>query len=158
MLITGAGPPTYQLRQVPWDGRAKAASTTLLTGINTGTAQPRGMCIDSTGTVYITFDGNDTFRRIVKVSADGTVDTEFVDFYAEAGGNSQEAGRWGDIAYAGGKLYLIDTRNNRLAVITADTGEIEMLPEDFRLSKSGTENERYGIAVRPPWTCTGIRD
>ena len=82
------------------------------------------------------------------------VDDSFVDFYA-LGGNSQLAGRWGDIAYAGGKLYLIDTRNNRLATVTAATGSIEMSLEDFRLSKSGAENERYGIAARPPWMCAG---
>jgi hypothetical protein len=155
-IITGSGPPTYKLWRIPWDGRQDEAEIVLHADITTGAATPRGMCIDSTGTVYITFDGNDNFRRIVTVSADGSVDAEFIDFYAEAGGNSQLAGRWGDIAYADGKLYLIDTRNNRLATITVETQSIEMTDEDFRLSKSGIENERYGIAVRPPWMCADI--
>jgi len=154
-FITGLGPPTYKVWQVPWDGRGDEAEIILLADITAGTAQPRGMCIDSTGTIYITFDGNDTFRRIVTVSADGSVDTEFIDFY-ELGGNSQLAGRWGDIAYADGKLYLIDTRNNRLATITVATKNITMSGEDFRLSKSGVENERYGIAAIPYWICADI--
>lgn len=155
-IITGSGPPTYKLWRVPWDGRAHEADIVLHADVTTGAAQPRGMCIDSTGTIYITFDGNDTFRRIVAVSADGSVDTEFIDFYAEAGSNNQLAGRWGDIACADGKLYLIDTRNNRLATITVETRNIQMTDEDFRLSKSGAENERYGIAVRPLWMCADI--
>lgn len=155
-IITGSGPPTYKVWRIPWDGREDEADIVLHADITVGTAHPRGMCIDSTGTIYITFDGNDTFRRIVAVSDDGTVDDAFVDFYAEAGGNSQLAGRWGDIAYADGKLYLIDRRNNRLATITVATRNIRMSAEDFRLSKSGAEDERYGIAAIPFWVCADI--
>ncbi len=155
-VITGTGPPNYMVWRIDWDGRDNDASVVHHADILAGAATPRGMCIDSTGTLYISFDGNDNYRRVVKVASDGSVDAEFVDFYAAAGGNSQEAGRWGDIAYAGGKLYLIDTRNNRIAVITAATGALELGESDFRLSKAGAENERYGIAVRPPYMCAGV--
>jgi hypothetical protein len=156
-VMTGAGPPNYMVWRIDWDGRDDDAIVVHHADILAGAATPRGMCIDSTGTLYISFDGNDTFRRVVKVTADGSVDAEFVNFYAAAGGNSQEAGRWGDIAYTGGKLYLIDTRNNRLAEIDVETGALELGGTDFRLSKAGAETERYGIAVRPPYMCAGSR-
>jgi hypothetical protein len=153
-VVTGSGPPTFQLWRIAWDGRSDEAVTVLHATITGGAAEPRGMCIDSTGTIYLVLEGNDTFRRIVSVSADGSVDTGFFDFYDWAG-NSQEAGRWGDIAYASGKLYLIDTRNDRFVTITTGAAPVLTYVEDDRFSKRGSENERYGIAVRPAWLCAG---
>jgi hypothetical protein len=159
-ILLGAGPPSYQLATVIWDGRSEDAMGPItMADIPVGAATPVGMCVDSTEAVlFVCFDGNDNYRRVVKLSiaynAAVTIDDDFVDFYA-LGGNSQAAGRWGDIAYADGTLYLIDTRNNRLASIDAETGAVDFGGTDYRLSKSGAENERYGIAVRPPYMCAG---
>ncbi|UCF06407.1 MAG: hypothetical protein JSV33_05080 [bacterium] len=143
-LITGQGPPTFLIYRMPWDGRFHASFLILHTSI-TGVRQafPKGMCIDSTGTKYITVSGDDTYQRIVKVSYDGTVDDEFIDLFA-IGGNA----RWGDIAYLTGKLYLIDTLNDRLGVFT-DTGELDKFVEDKAFSTVSSTDERYGIDAIP---------
>jgi hypothetical protein len=143
-LITGQGPPTFLIYRMPWDGRFNTSFLILhasLTGVRQ--AFPKGMCIDSTGTKYITVSGDDTYQRIVKVSYDGTVDDEFVDLFA-IGGNA----RWGDIAYLAGKLYLIDTLNDRLGVFT-DTGDFYEFVEDKAFSTVASSGERYGIDAIP---------
>jgi hypothetical protein len=143
--------PSFQIYRAPWDGRATSIDELerFTDTFNAVAAVPRGMSIDSTGTLFITFDttsGYGNFRRIVSVSSLGEVDDDFFDFYAHAGGNSQEAGRWGDIAAMDGKLYLIDTRNDRLVVISGD-GQWEEEIADQAFSETWVETERYGIAA-----------
>jgi hypothetical protein len=110
------------------------------------------MCADSSGTIYICFDGNDNWRRIVTVTSSGTVNYEFFNFYTYYGGTSQEAGRWGDIAYLKGKLYVIDRRNDRLVIISKHgtwLGEVA----NSAFSRPLEENEHYAICASPSMLC-----
>jgi hypothetical protein len=115
------------------------------------------MCIDSTGAVYVVFDGNDNYRRIVKVTAAGAIDYDFFDFYARAGGNAQEAGRWGDIAYLNGRLYLIDRRNDRLVTISRNGVWLDE-HKDTAFSRALDESDHYMIAASPSWLCITASD
>lgn len=157
-IITGLNPPSYKLWRIPWGEQSGKASIVLHADITTGAqAEPKGMCIDSTGTVYITFDGNSNFRRIVKVSPDGDVDREFFDFHDYAGGDNIKAGRWGDITILSGELYLIDWRNDRLVIIS-DSGDWVKEIEDGAFSGPSTLGERYGITAIPARVCAEIPD
>ncbi len=153
-ILTGSGVTNFVLWRLPWDGRATVIdSYESVASIQAGTAEPRGMCADSAGTIYICFDGNDNWRRIVTVTADGTIDYEFFDFYAYYGGNAQNAGRWGDIAYLDGKLYVIDRRNDRLVVISK-TGEWLAEHKSDVFSMPLVESDHYAICASPNWLCT----
>lgn len=158
-FLTGLGHLSYNLWRVAWDGRAippLSAATIYKNLITTGgsDATPKGMCFDDGDNLYISFDSStytNPFRRIVRVASDGTVDYSFFDLYAH-GGNNQDGGRWGDIAYSNGKLYLIDTRNDRLAVISTSG---EWLDEFSKTAFSMPliENESYSIAAVPDEEC-----
>jgi hypothetical protein len=159
-MIQEASPSQYRVWSVAWDGRTQSTANAILANLIVASAAPRGMCIDTTGTLYVTFDGNDTYRRIVSIDqpeAAGGVDLEFFDFYAHAGGNSQEAGRWGDIAYLDGKLYLIDRRNDRLVIISRD-GEWLDEVKSTSFSRPFEESEHYAICASPTWVCTTSSD
>jgi antitoxin (DNA-binding transcriptional repressor) of toxin-antitoxin stability system len=152
-MMTGSSPTSYVLWHMYWDGvleyvqRFEAAAS-----LSVGAAEPRGMCADSSGTIYICFDGNDNWRRIVSVSAEGTIDYSFFDFYEYYGRNSQEAGRWGDLAYLEGKLYVIDRRNDRLVIISKHgtwLGEVK----NTIFSRPLDESDHYAICASPTWLC-----
>jgi len=151
-MISEFSPTNYALWRVFWNGRSPVQSFEVVANLSVGAAVPAGMCIDSTGTVYITFDGNDNYRRIVSVAADGTVNYNFFNFYTHAGGNSQEAGRWGDIAYLNGKLYLIDRRNDRLVIISSGGQWIDEV-KNTAFSRPSDESEHYAICASPAWVC-----
>jgi hypothetical protein len=152
-MLTASGPTNYVLWRGLWDGRATSIeSWESAANLFVGTAEPRGMCADSAGTIYICFDGNDNWRRIVTVAADGTIDYEFFDFYSYYGGNAQNAGRWGDIAYLDGKLYVIDRRNDRLVVISK-TGEWLAEYKSDVFSMPLVETDHYAICASPNWLC-----
>jgi len=144
--------PTYEIYRVPWDGRSAAGTMSLVAYLTTELdGAPRGMCIDYSGNIYITIDGTDNYRRIIKVFSDGTVDYDFFDFYDYYG--SLNMGRWGDITLAYGSLYLIDTDKNRIVEIgTNGTYVREVSSTDF--SGPGTPGETYGITAKlqPPET------
>ena len=147
-FISGSS-PTYKLYRVPWDGSSGAGTMSEVADLNVGDNTPRGMCIDYSGNKYITVDGTDNYRRIIKVSADGTVDYDFFDFYAYFG--TLEAGRWADIAYVYGSLYVIDTDENRIVEIRTNGSYVrEVGSTDF--SGPGTSGETYGITAKlqPP--------
>jgi hypothetical protein len=151
-MISESGPTSYALWRVYWDGRTTVQGFDVVKALSVGAAAPAGMCVDSTGTVYIVFDGNDNYRRIVSVSADGAVDYEFFNFYTYYGGTSIEAGRWGDIAYLDGRLYVIDRRNDRLVIISRNGAWLDEV-KDPAFSRQLEENERYSICASPGWLC-----
>jgi hypothetical protein len=66
----------------------------------------------------MSIDGNDSHRRIARITAGGAGNDTWFDFYEYFGGNSTQAGRWGDITLLGDRLFLIDHRNDRLVAIT----------------------------------------
>ena len=149
-FISGSS-PTYKLWRAPWDGSSAAGSTSLHADINIGDNTPKGMCIDYSGYIYVTVDGTDNYRRIIKIAPDGTVDYDFFDFYAHFG--ILEAGRWGDITLLYGSLYLIDTDENRIVEITTSGAYVrEVDSTDF--SGPGTSGETNGITAKlqPPET------
>jgi hypothetical protein len=156
-IITKNSPIAYTLWRLSWDGRSLAETQTALAAIQVGASSPTGMCVDSAGATYIVFDGNDSYRRIVRVSADGTIDYDFFDFYARAGGNAQEAGRWGDIAYLNGRLYLIDRRNDRLVTISRNGVWLDE-HKDTAFSRALDESDHYMIAPSPSWLCITASD
>jgi hypothetical protein len=147
-IINGQSPPIFSLWRALWDGRYISNDAVLHATINAGAANPAGMCIDTTGTVYITFNGTQNDRSIVSVSQSGVVDAPFFDFYEHYGRNDIEAGQWGDLAYLEGRLYIIDTRNDRLVVI-AENGDFVEEISDEAFSTPQSVNERYGIATLP---------
>ncbi len=152
-MLTGFSPTNYVLWRMFWDGRATSVqSFEAVANLSVGAAEPRGMCADSSGTIYISFDGNDNYRRIVSVSANGAVDYNFFNFYTHYGSNSQEAGRWGDIAYLNGKLYVIDKRNDRL-VIVSRTGRWLAEIKNTAFSRQLDESHHYAICASPTWVC-----
>lgn len=151
-MISESGPTSYALWRVYWDGRTTVQGFDVVKALSVGAAAPAGMCVDSTGTVYIVFDGNDNYRRIVTVSADGTVDYNFFNFYTYYGGTSIEAGRWGDIAYLQGKLYIIDRRNDRLVIISKHGDWLDEV-HDPAFSRQLEENEHYAICASPVAEC-----
>jgi len=155
-MISEFSPTNYALWRVYWDGRSPVQSFVVVANLSVGAAVPAGMCIDSTGTVYITFDGNDNYRRIVTVTSGGTVNYNFFNFYTYYGSNSQQAGRWGDIAYLEGKLYTIDKRNDRLVVVSK-TGQWLGEVANTAFSRPGNESEHYAICASPTWLCTTQR-
>jgi hypothetical protein len=153
LFFISGSTPTFKLYRVPWDGSADVGGTmSLVADLNIGDNTPRGMCIDYSGNLYVTVDGTDNYRRIIKVFADGTVDYEFFDFYSYFG--SLEAGRWGDITLPyGNSLYLIDTEENRIVEITT-SGEYVREVNSTDFSGPGTPGETYGITamLQPPET------
>ncbi len=151
-MISQFSPTNYALWRVYWDGRSPVQSFDVVANLSVGAAAPAGMCIDSTGTVYIVFDGNDNWRRIVSVTSAGTANYNFFNFYTHYGSNSQEAGRWGDIAYLDGKLYVIDRRNDRLVIISKNGAWLDEV-QDPAFSRQLEENERYAICVSLGWVC-----
>lgn len=156
-LVTVSSPVQYTLWHFGWDGRTTPEEHEVRAVLQVGASDPAGMCIDSTGTVYVVFDGNDNYRRIVKVGPDGSIDYDFFDFYAHAGGNAQEAGRWGDIAYLNGRLYLIDKRNDRLVTISK-SGEWLGEMKNTAFSRPLEESEHYSICASPTWLCVGAAE
>jgi hypothetical protein len=151
-MISESSPTSYALWRVYWDGRTPVQSFDVVKVLSVGAAAPTGMCVDSTGTVYIVFDGNDNYRRIVSVTSTGTVDYDFFNFHAYYGGTSIEAGRWGDIAYLGGRLYVIDRRNDRLVIISKHGTWLDEV-KDPAFSRQLEENEHYAICASPAWLC-----
>ena len=145
-FMTGT-PPDFQLQQAVWDGRSDdGGNVNLITYVDASTGTPRGMCCDSTGTLYISIDGNQNFRRIVEVGLDGTVDDAFFDFVDHFG--AEDAGRWGDLTILEDELYIIDKDNGRLVVISTDgTFQREVVSYDFFVP--GSILEKYGIAASP---------
>jgi hypothetical protein len=155
-MMTGSSPTNYVLWRGYWDGRATAIeSYDVVANLTVGNAEPRGMCADSSGTIYIVFDAiaeNDTYRRIVTVTSSGAVDYDFFNFFTFYGSNQEEAGRWGDIAYLKGRLYVIDRRNDRLVIISKHgtwLGEIKNTAFSRPLDASG----HYAICASPAWLC-----
>ncbi|MDD3643619.1 MAG: hypothetical protein PHQ19_09180, partial [Candidatus Krumholzibacteria bacterium] len=140
------------VRSWAWDGRGDDAVSLGSLILETGTGVPRGACSGDDGAVYITIDGNDAQRRIARIAANGTVEPAWFDFYAHAGGNATEAGRWGDIALLGDRLFLIDRRGDRLVAITTQA-EWDASWESDAFSLPGAESERYGIAAPPRRDC-----
>jgi len=155
-MISKFSSTNYALWRVYWDGRSPVQSFVVVKNLSVGAAAPAGMCIDSTGTVYITFDGNDNYRRIVTVTSGGTVNYNFFNFYTYYGSNSQEAGRWGDIAYLEGKLYIIDKRNDRLVIISKHGTWLDEV-KDPAFSRQLNESEHYAICASPTRLCTTKR-
>lgn len=158
-IIKGSAPLRYFV-QADWDGRSPLTDLDLDspgTMIDTGTGEPRGMCVDSMGTAYISNDGVDALpRKIIAVTADKEIST-FFDFYVYYDRNNIQAGRWGDITILENKLYLIDRRNDRLVVIDI-TERGGMMNREVRsdiFSLPYEEHERYGIAASPNWLCAG---
>lgn len=147
-VINGHNPPIFSLWRVFWDGRSITHDAALHANINAGAANPVGMCIDTLGTIYITFNGTQMNRSIASVSPAGDVDATFFDFFEHYGRNNMQAGQWGDIAYLDGRLYIIDTRNDRLVVISENGDFIEEI-SNTAFSTQQSENERYGIAAVP---------
>jgi hypothetical protein len=150
-LIKGTAPFT-DLYEISWDGRSIITDSDLDggTSVDIGNGMPNGMCADSSGTVYITIDGNNTYRRIYSVSASKVIEVVY-DYWDEKGAM---AGRWGDIAVLYDYLFIIDTRNNGLAKISKNGMErVWHYSEQF--SRDLEENERYGIAASPTWLCAG---
>lgn len=145
-IITGLSPPNYRLWRIPWDGQSTASDPILHAEIHAGAAAPRGMCIDSTGTIFITIDGNGSDRRIASVSPSGYVDDDFFDFCQYYGTTTNLAGRWGDIALLGDELYLIDRYNDRLVIITT-AGDMVWEVQSTAFSEQFKDSERYGIAA-----------
>ncbi|MCX5754084.1 MAG: hypothetical protein NTW97_10675 [Candidatus Krumholzibacteria bacterium] len=152
-MISESLPTSYALWRVYWDGRTSEPSFDVVKILSVGAAAPAGMCVDSTGTVYIVFDGNDSYRRIVSVTSTGTVDYDFFNFYTYYGGTSIEAGRWGDIAYLGGKLYVIDRRNDRLVIISKHGTWLDEV-KDPAFSRPLDEIHHYAICASPTRICT----
>jgi hypothetical protein len=153
-VMTGSSPTNFVLWRMDWDGRASSVQGyEAVANLSVGAAEPRGMCADSSGTIYISFDGNDNYRRIVSVSANGTVNYNFFNFYTYYGSNSQEAGRWGDIAYLAGKLFVIDKRNDRL-VIVSKTGQWLAEIKNTAFSRQLDESHHYAICASPARLCT----
>ena len=140
------------VRSWAWDGRSDAAVLLGSLILDVGTGVPRGACSDGEGTVYITVDGNDAQRRIARITASGTVEPAWFDFYTHFGGNATQAGRWGDITLLGDRLFLIDRRNDRLVAISTDAQWDESWESDS-FSLPGSESERYGIASPPLRGC-----
>jgi len=149
-FISGSS-PTYKLYRVPWDGRSTPGSISLHSDLNITDNAPRGMCIDYSGNIYITVDGSDNYRRIIKVYADGTIDYDFFDFFDYFG--NLDMGRWGDITLLYGSLYLIDTDKNRIAEIRTN-GDFVREFDSTDFSGPGTPGETYGITaiLQPPET------
>ncbi len=147
--ITGSS-PNYWIRGAEWDGARQIQENSYEDYIgDTGSSAPRGMCVDSTGTVYLTIDGTGTERSIRKFDSHLRSQYEIIDFY-EKFGNADDAGRWGDIAALGDTLYIIDKRNDRLAFISTSGDYLGDLQSDaFSLPGSVIENERYGITAIP---------
>jgi len=157
-LITGSPTHFYRIWRIPWDGRSAPGPSVVHAEIQTGVAEPKGMCIDSTGTLYITFDGENptsNYRRIVSVSSDGEVNDKLFDFYEHFGGDNDDSGRWGDITYLNGNLYLIDRFNNRLVVISSAGEWVEEVKSEAFSAQTTLEDEIYGIAASPTWICNG---
>jgi hypothetical protein len=151
-LIDQFGTLNFKIWEVLWDGRSAVQTFGLYADLNVGAATARGMCADSAGTLYVVFDGNDNWRRIVSVAPGGAIDYGFFDFYARAGGNNLDAGRWGDIAYSQGKLYVIDRRNDRLVVISHNGRWLDEI-RDAAFSRPFDESETYAITASPAWMC-----
>lgn len=145
-FMTGT-PPDYQLNHAAWDGRSdNGGNVDLITYIDASTGTPKGLCCDSTGTLYIAIDGTGNDRGIFEVDPDGNVDSEFFDFVDYFG--PTEAGRWGDITLLDDELFIIDKDNGRLVVISTDgTFVREVVSNDFFVPGSVLEN--YGIAASP---------
>jgi hypothetical protein len=151
LFFISGSTPTYKLWRAPWDGRSGAGTMSLHADLNITDNAPRGMCIDYSGNIYITVDGSDNYRRIIKVYADGTIDYDFFDFYDYFG--NLDMGRWGDITLVYGSLYLIDTDKNRIVEIRTNGDFVrEFGSTDF--SGPGTPGETYGITaiLQPPET------
>lgn len=145
-IITGVT-QTFRIYRYPWTGRNDFGSPVEEVIAATGSAAPRGMCADSSGTVYVVLDGDASERSIGRLSPDGTWDDTFIDLF-----DFSSTGRYGDVCWQGGNLFLIDTFNNRLLVIDTETMDITTLASnDF--SRPGSANERYGIAACPSALC-----
>ena len=151
-IYTVVGGPTFFIMSAVWDGRGQAASFQQEVNFPGGTAEPAGMCMDSTGSIYVTMDGNDLTRRISKWRPGAGVDTDWFDFYTHAGGNNILAGRWGDVTCLGDSLYIIDTRNDRLVAVSTE-GQWAGSWEDDSFSLPGNDTERYGIEASPRRAC-----
>jgi len=93
--------------------------------------QPAGVAVDSSGNIYIADTGNSVIRKV----AGGTITTYAGDYTlgSGAGGdhglaiNAQLDTPIGLAVDAAGNLYVADTRNNRIRVVTASNGTITTL-------------------------------
>jgi hypothetical protein len=144
-IITGNN-PSFTISGFSWDGRndfGPIKSSTIITGAFT----PKGMCADSTGTVYVVLDGNASERSIGRLATDGTWTQNFFDLY-----DYTTSGRWGDIAYSNESLFLIDIINNSLLKISIE-GEYLDSYDSTDFSTSMSDFERYGIAASPLIIC-----
>jgi hypothetical protein len=147
-IVTGVN-PTFRFHRYPWDGRSDFGPGVEEVIAATGTSSPAGMCADSTGNIYVVLDGSGADRTIGRIAADGTWQKDFFDLY-----DYSATGRWGDIAYLDGELYLIDTQNNALAAISATgPGFIINVLTNTAFSAQNDHGERYGIAASPVFNC-----
>lgn len=150
-FIWKAAASSYYLLRTVWDGR-EPGGYDVRAQLIVADAGATGACADSSGTVYIVFNGDDLVRKIVAVADDGAIDYNFFNFYTH-GGNSQDAGQWGDVAYLEGKLYLIDKRNDRLVTISKDgdwLGEVK----STAFSRPLDESEHHAMCASPSRLCS----
>ena len=83
---------------------------------------PIGLALDSAGNLYIADYGNNAVRKVA--AASGTISTVAgtgVQSFSGDGGNATSAGLHGPQAVAldnGGNLYIADSQNNRIRVVT----------------------------------------
>ncbi len=146
-IVTGDN-PTFHFHRYAWDGRGDfGGAETILAA--TGSSSPAGMCADSTGNIYVVLDGSVSERTIGRIEADGTWQRTFIDLY-----DYSATGRWGDIAYLNGEVYIIDTWNNGLVAVTVTGTGLNIIAEmDDAFSADLEYGERYGIAASPVFTC-----
>ncbi|MCK4537816.1 MAG: Ig-like domain-containing protein [Candidatus Krumholzibacteria bacterium] len=144
-IITGNN-PSFTFSRFAWDGRNDFGSIADSKIINTGSATPKGMCTDNTGSLYVVLDGSGSERSIGRM-ADETWTETFFDLY-----DYTKTGRWGDIAYSNGSLYLIDKWNNSLLVISTE-GDYIGSYDSTDFSETFGYDERYGIAASPMIIC-----
>lgn len=149
-LVRQLDQATYTVTGSIWDGRSDITGYDYSQSFTSSSAKPVGMCVDTTGTVYVVLDGDATTRSIVAFDSQLGPERVLFDFYDYFGGNNTEAGRWGDIAVHEGVLYLIDRLNDRIVSISTSGGYLGAYESDaFSLPGAVFDSERYGIAVIP---------
>ncbi len=147
-IVTGVN-PTFHFYRYPWDGRGDFGPGVEEVIAATGTSAPAGMCADGTGNIYVVLDGSGADRTIGRILSDGAWQRTFFDLY-----DYSATGRWGDITYLGGELYLIDTRNNALVAVSATGPGINInVLMNTAFSDLIDQGERYGISASPGAAC-----
>ncbi|UCG50409.1 MAG: hypothetical protein JSW58_09345 [Candidatus Latescibacterota bacterium] len=154
--------PNTALLRLPLDSlTVEPQGVQLVTSLTADEANyARGMVCDTTGTVYILVDSDET-KELLSVTPDGTK-TVLVDFFIEQG-QGDAAGMQRDLAIeplfpTGPLLFTLDTLNDDILLYDTASGDLterfENQPVDVRttLSIRGelgelTGGERVGLAV-----------